>query len=337
MSAPPKQMLVHDEIGEGEMFGRAIRIEGGNPAVDDRRHAHLAAGLHREAVEQLIARQVGDHPPGREARRRRQFAWRGGVEGPEAAKVGVGDVDDGLVRREADAVRRNQVVPGADDPRAVGRGVIESAILATLRRRAAMVAEPEAALAIEHQIVGPNQPLAVARLVDGLDLAGGEIDALDHAADMARRGRPGDGQAALLEPDERAAVVGHPDRPVRPDRRPVRPAADLGHRGLACRPAAMRVRTPALISVTITEPSAMATGPSGNCRPSATTSMFIGDAPRLPAMPISLPRQRAPALGRRTRARRRGRRGAPRGSPHASRSRRAGGTKRRRPGRRPLR
>ena len=42
-----------DEVRKGEVLDPAVEVEGGDAAVDDRRHADLAAGLHRQAVEQL--------------------------------------------------------------------------------------------------------------------------------------------------------------------------------------------------------------------------------------------------------------------------------------------
>jgi hypothetical protein len=41
---------------------------------------------------------------------------------------------------------------------------------------------------------------------------------------------------------------------------------------------ATRVSAPAAISTRITEPSAQATGPSGNCSPSVTVQMSIADS-----------------------------------------------------------
>jgi hypothetical protein len=59
----------------------------------------------------------------------------------------------------------------------------------TLPRKAlAEVREPEAAAAIEHDVVRAAEPLALERRVDLLEVAGGEIDALDATGRVVRGG-----------------------------------------------------------------------------------------------------------------------------------------------------
>ena len=184
------------------MLGRTVGIEGGDAAIDDGGHADLAAGLDRQAVQKLIALQI--------------------------AEIGVGGIDHRLVRREADPVGRDDVVAHPHDLRAVGLGVIERAELAALRRRTAVIGEPEAAGLVEDDVVGSDQPAAVARVVQGGEGAGRKVDPLDHAALVGRRRGARDVHPVQLLELEGAAVVADIDRAVGPDRRAVRPAADLG-------------------------------------------------------------------------------------------------------------
>src|SRR5688500_3111425 len=93
-----------------------------------------------------------------------------------------------------------------------------------------MVGEPEAAGFVEDEVVGADQPPAVAAVVDGLEAAGGEVEALDRAALMAGRRGPRKGEPHLLVPGEGAAVVRDPQRSVRADGGAVGAAAGLDER-----------------------------------------------------------------------------------------------------------
>jgi uncharacterized protein (DUF1786 family) len=84
------------------------------------------------------------------------------------------------------------------DVAAVGPGVIDRAVLAAVGRGTAVVGEPEAAGLVEDQVVRAYQPLAVAGIVDGRELAALQVEALDHTAGVAGRGWAGDGQAAVV-------------------------------------------------------------------------------------------------------------------------------------------
>ena len=112
----------------------------------------------------------------------------------------------------------------AADMAAVGLGVIDAAILASLGGRTAMVGEPEPALLVEHQIVGTMQGPALALRIERAQGAGLQIKPLDHAAGMARRRGPRDSHTLVVQPLERAAIVGDVDRPVRADGRAIGPA-----------------------------------------------------------------------------------------------------------------
>ncbi len=214
------------------MLRGPVKVEGGDTAVDDGGHTDLAASLHGQAVEQLVAREIVDHPPGRETGLRSHLAWPVQVHGPQATQLGVGHVNHGLVRRQADAIGRDHMRPRAGDAGAVGTRVEHSAMFAALWGSAAVVGEPEATSPVEDDIVGAVEPLAVAGVVDGLDLAAGDIHALNITAGVAGRSRPRNGQAFLLDPGERAAVVGDVDGAVGADGRPIGTAAGFGHRCL---------------------------------------------------------------------------------------------------------
>src|SRR5690606_9963368 len=100
-----------------------------------------------------VAGQVADHPAGTEALLRDELAGLGDVEGPEPAKLGVGQIDRLLVGREADAVGRVDVVALAADVAAINLRVVDRTELTPLRRRAAVVGEPEPALLVEDDVV----------------------------------------------------------------------------------------------------------------------------------------------------------------------------------------
>src|SRR6185312_12041351 len=85
----PEADVGADQVGEGVVLGAPIGVEGGDAAVQDRRHADLAAGLDGQAVEELVALQVADHPARREAGRRAENTRARQVESPQAAKLGV--------------------------------------------------------------------------------------------------------------------------------------------------------------------------------------------------------------------------------------------------------
>ena len=215
------------------MLGRAVRVKSGDPAVDNGRHADLAGGFHRQRVQQLKAGQIADHPARCEAVAGREHARFDDVKPPKPAQLSVGHINHLIIRRESDPIGRDHMPFLLADVGTVGPGVVDRAVLAAFRRRAAVVGEPEAACLVEHQVVGPDQPPAVTAVIDGLQLAAGHVIALDHAAHMAGRRRAGDGQAAIVQPLKCAAIVGDPDGAVRADRRAIRAASGLDHRLLA--------------------------------------------------------------------------------------------------------
>ena len=116
------------------------------------------------------------------------------------------------------------------DRRPVGLGVVEPALVDVAGARLAEVGEVEAALVVEDDVVRAPQPEPVALGVEVLDLAGGDVDPLDPAADVVGWLRPGDGHAVDLGPLE-AAVVADVDLAVGADGGAVGTAAGLGDLG----------------------------------------------------------------------------------------------------------
>ena len=114
------------------------------------------------------------------------------------------------------------------DRRAVGLRVEDAGAVARALLAQAVVGEVEAAVAVEHEVVGRAQRAPVAFLVEHLDLARAEVDALDAAAAVVARRLARHRQPVHLEVVERGPVVAHVELAVRPDRGAVRPAAGLG-------------------------------------------------------------------------------------------------------------
>ena len=90
----------------------------------------------------------------------------------------------------------------------------------------AAVGEVEAAGRVEDDVVRGLERAAVALGVEGLGLAGREVDGFDPPGDRQRAG-DADQESGRLVPVE-AAVVGDVDPPVGAGRGAVRPAAALG-------------------------------------------------------------------------------------------------------------
>ena len=73
---------------------------------------------------------------------------------------------------------------GLDDLLHAGLEVVERADVHLTGTALAEIGEPEAAMLVEHQVVGPAQRMLAAFVDDGLDLAALQIDALDRAAEV---------------------------------------------------------------------------------------------------------------------------------------------------------
>src|SRR5205085_9969270 len=104
--------------------------------------------------------------------------------GPRPRGRRLSDVDRLLVWRQADAVGRQHAVHGLDDLLHAGLEIVERADIHLAGAALAEIGEPEAAVPVEHQVVGPAQRMLAASVDDGLDLAGLHIHALDRAAEI---------------------------------------------------------------------------------------------------------------------------------------------------------
>src|SRR5207248_1971831 len=112
---------------------------------------------------------------------------------------------------------------------AIGLRVVDAGDVAGTALADAVVGEPEAAGAVEHDVVRRAQRMPVALLVERRDFAAAEIDALDRAVSGVRGGRwPGEREAHHLHELEAAAVVADVGGAVGADGRAVRSAAALG-------------------------------------------------------------------------------------------------------------
>src|SRR5436190_2400487 len=101
--------------------------------------------------------------------------------------------------------------PGSVTPRRTARavrlGVTDPGSVVTALVLDPVVGEPEAAVAVEDEVIRRDQAGSARRVVEQLDVTGLEVDALDPAAFMRRRRLMGDRDAAHVEEVVRAAVV----------------------------------------------------------------------------------------------------------------------------------
>src|SRR5262249_57394930 len=110
------------------------------------------------------------------------LAGRGQPKGPTARGGRLHHVERLFVRGEADAVGPLQGENRLADHRAVGLGVVDDAAVVVALTCLPEIGEPEAARAVEDEVVGPAQTLAVASVVERLELARLRIHALDTPA-----------------------------------------------------------------------------------------------------------------------------------------------------------
>ena len=284
--------------------GGAIGGDGGDAAVDDRTDDDVAVTVdaHGIAHGEVVGRGAGD---GGDDVAVAYLARGRDVEGPEASRGGLGDVEGALVRAETDAVGGLEGEDDLADEVARGRGVEDARDVAGAAVALAVVGEVEVALTVEDEVVGTLQGFALALAVDDRDLGAVGADALDLAADVVVGAGAGRDDAlaaggAALGP-LKAAVLGDVDGPVGAESGAVGTAPGGGE-GLAAgaigRDAGERV--PARISVKRMSPSGSSRGPSANSMSVATTRYSMG-------APLAFAPRGAPGASRR-RPRRGGRR-----------------------------
>src|SRR5579859_5189097 len=111
------------------------------------------------------------------------LARTGDVECPQARALCLGDVKRSLVGRQTDAIGRHEGMRDLLDGAPVRRQPVYSAVIELARAALTGVAEPDAAVAVEHQVVRSAQ---VESRTGGRgehgDRAVGGVDALDPAA-----------------------------------------------------------------------------------------------------------------------------------------------------------
>src|SRR6185503_10407143 len=110
--------------------------------------------------------------------------------------------------------------------RSIRACVEQAAVIALAREALAHVREPEAAGAIEHDVVRTAEPFAVECFVNALGAAGGEIDPLDAPGGVVRGGPHRREKSADLAPFE-SAVIADVDGAVRAECSTVRTAAKI--------------------------------------------------------------------------------------------------------------
>src|SRR5690606_8413758 len=198
----------------------------GDAAAEQGGDADVAIGVDGQGVEILIAGHAGQHPaavrrgPGLAA----DLSGAGNLEGPEAAGLGFGDVEAVAGRGEADAVGGDHREGDFLDQAAVGLGVPNAAAVPVAGARLAQVAEPEAAMRIEHDVVRAAELHVAGAAIEDLHRAGLQVDALDAAAAIVLGLKDRPALARLLVPFE-AAIVADIAFAVGTDGGTVRPAA----------------------------------------------------------------------------------------------------------------
>src|SRR5690606_108602 len=156
-----------------------------------------------------------------------ELARAGDGPGPEPAGLGLGDVERAAVGRQADAVGARDRVDDLDDRRAVGAGVVDAAAVEVAGPGLAEVGEPEAPVGVEDDVVRPAQAVLADAIVEDVDAARIEVDALDPATAVVGRLEGGHPDAGMVAPLE-AAVVADVAGTVGADRCSVGTAAGAG-------------------------------------------------------------------------------------------------------------
>ncbi len=142
----------------------------GDAALAQRGKADVPFGIHGQGVDVLHARQAADQPsaigrigpgPGQDV------PELADVEGPQPPREGLRHIERLLIGRKTDSVGRPQREDGLADGAAIGA-----------RAHLAVVGEPEPAMPVEDQVVGPLQWSAAALRVQAFDLARGEVHGL---------------------------------------------------------------------------------------------------------------------------------------------------------------
>src|SRR5262252_1266886 len=89
----------------------------------------------------------------------------------------LGDVEPGAVGGEPDAVRRVEREDDLADQRPIGACVEDAGAVPVALAELPVIGEPEAAVAIEHQVVRSAERAALTRGVEVRDLPAREVDA----------------------------------------------------------------------------------------------------------------------------------------------------------------
>ena len=182
----------------------AARGDRSDPAVDQRPDARPPVAVDGHRVEQLVAgrsvQELAASGADRVEGRFVDLARPGQVPDPQPPGVGLGGVEAAAVGGQADAVGRVERCDDLPARRAVGCRVVDAGAVGVAIGAGAVVGEPEAPGAVEHQVVGAAQldgaPVGGGRGgVDRLDLARVEVDPLDRPALVGVGARAGHGEA----------------------------------------------------------------------------------------------------------------------------------------------
>src|SRR5882724_1498159 len=221
----------HHHVGEHELVdptpvGPDIAHRTGNEGG----RADVPLPVDGERIEHLVAAEP-DHDPTLLATIRSvgrlDLARPRELESPAAGGGRLHDVQGLLVRREPDAVAPLQGKDRLADHRPVGLRVVHNAAVRVTLPRLPQVREPEAAGAVEDEIVRPAEALAFTAVVECLELACFGIHDLNAAADVVVGLEHGEELARPLYALE-ATIVGHEDLAARAHGRAVRAATQGG-------------------------------------------------------------------------------------------------------------
>ncbi|GIR09805.1 MAG: hypothetical protein CM15mP21_0670 [Hyphomicrobiales bacterium] len=108
-----------------------------------------------------------------------QFAGLSISNPPQPSALGFGHIDGVFVGAEADAVGRFNGKNHLLNMAAIGLGVIDGASVFEAVVGFAQIGEPEAARAVEHNVIRGNEGMVVACIVEPLNRARCQVNALN--------------------------------------------------------------------------------------------------------------------------------------------------------------
>src|SRR5690606_13862294 len=133
--------------------------------------------------------------------------------GPETSGRCFGHIERAAVRRQSDPVRSDQRIGNLTNHAAIALRLIDRALIELAALTVAVIGEIEAAMAVEDDVVGRQQRIVAAAIIETLDLTRCRIDPLDPSARIVLRlaDRP---QALIALVPGEAPIVANIEQPI---------------------------------------------------------------------------------------------------------------------------